>query len=173
VKFWLTLPSSQATEVPAHWKISENDTELLLAKYDTQAPATDALTDSELRDYARMKKRFSYKIYARFTPMKPDDVQLTSGDMSVCWSGGRGWFDELVKINQRGSADAGWPWTGNSLAEDGDPDQDLSDSYFEMDIADWELQQERDPSREHLIIVRFWIAAGGIFMDIFRERLLG
>ena len=140
VKIGLTLPSSQATEVPAYWGISEKDTQSLLAIYDREPPTTDALTDAELRDYARMKKRLSYKIYVKVVPMTPDNV-----DMS-CWSGARGWFDELVKINQRRSADAGWPWTGSSLAEDEGPDEDLSDSYFEMDIADWELQQGRDLS---------------------------
>jgi hypothetical protein len=135
------------TGPPAHWKLSEKDVQLLLARFDRKQPSAsaDAFTESDLRDYMRMKKRFTYKIYARLTPITTDTLQITSDGEGVCWSGTRGWFDELVKINQRRSADNGWAWTGSRLADE-DADEDLDDSYSGMDIANWELLQERDRS---------------------------
>lgn len=135
----------QETDVPAHWKIDEG-TRSLLAKLDQEPLAINALAESDLQNYERMKKRLDYKIYAKLTPMTPDTLQLTADSTNVCWSGARGWFDELVKINQRRSADAGWGWTRSGSAKEEDSDEELSDSYFGIDIADWVLQQERDRS---------------------------
>jgi hypothetical protein len=71
--------------------------------------------------------------------MTPETLQ----EMGAEWDDERGWFDELVKIDQRRSADNGRPWTDGLSARDTDKH---SNSYIAMDFADWSPQHERDRS---------------------------
>jgi hypothetical protein len=86
-----------------------------------------------------MKMRSGYNIYVKVTPMAPETLQ----EMGAEWDDERGWFDELMKIDQRRSADEGWPWTNSRSACDAD---EHSNSYIAMDFADWDPQHERDRS---------------------------
>jgi hypothetical protein len=129
----------QTTPIPPHWKISAEDVRSLLTKFDRE-PARDTTIDADLENYARMKARSWYKVYVKLTPLTPETMQAAG----VEWDGGRGWFDELVKINQRRSAEDGRPWTGSRPT--GDTGEQFSDSYVALDVGDWDPQHERDLS---------------------------
>ncbi|KZT03204.1 uncharacterized protein LAESUDRAFT_814845 [Laetiporus sulphureus 93-53] len=66
------------------------------------------------------------------------------------WFGTRGWLDGLVQIGRCRAAGNGWAWTGTPEAavdaEGGGSTEELSDSYYGFDLADWELQGEHDIS---------------------------
>ncbi|KAG5638033.1 hypothetical protein H0H81_002234 [Sphagnurus paluster] len=60
------------------------------------------------------------------------------------WEGDRCWFDELVKINKRRTADAGWEWTADACQYLDELSQSDENTYWENSCCDWSRQLERD-----------------------------
>lgn len=135
--------------VPAYWKITSNLTESLLEYFD-RLPAGiedgETSTDPDIRADARMRKHLDYDIYVKVSPLQPNTLQHSLDGAAVDWESKRGWFDDLVKISKRRSADVGWRWTAtNRVAQI--EDDEFSNSYFELDLEEWDnRQQERDHS---------------------------
>jgi hypothetical protein len=139
----------QVDPVPAYWKVTSDFTESLLDRFD-RLPANiedaETLTDSDVRADARMRKHLDYNIYVKLSPLQPTTLRHSLDGAAVDWESKRGWFDDLVKVSKRRSADVGWQWTAtNRIAQI--EDDEFSNSYFELDIEEWDnRQQERDHS---------------------------
>jgi hypothetical protein len=140
----------QKDPVPACWKITPDSAGSLLERFDHLAPEiedAETSTDPDIRTDARMRKRLDYNVYAKLSPLQPNTLRQSLDGTTVDWGSTRGWFDDLVKINKRRSADAGWRWTNTEREAQTEEVEELSNSYFELDIEEWDnRQQERDRS---------------------------
>ncbi|KAG5638032.1 hypothetical protein H0H81_002233 [Sphagnurus paluster] len=155
-----TLPGSTSVP-PTQLKLSGDDVKKLVAKFNAPAPRSTYI-ETDLKAYSRMQERQSfhkYNIYAEFTPMTVESLVAQHAakgpsdalDMwLVEWEGERCWFDELVKINRRRMADAGWEWTGDACNDGHDVSCESHDnSYMENSRFDWSCQPERDTCMTH------------------------
>ena len=137
--------TSSIQPVPAFYQVDPDMVKLLEDTF-TAADQVKMPNEEDTRAYDSMEKRGTFPVFARITPLRPDSIEKAREE----WSGTRGWFDELIKIGRRQALEDGWPWTGTPEAlvkgQDGGSVEELSDSYFGYDIADWELQGERDVS---------------------------
>ena len=104
------------------------------------------ISPEDLSKYKQMRWRSGYETYADFTPMTPKNIVVPSSDnVAVDWFGGRGWYDELLRINRKRSAQNGAEWSSSN--PDGMKDQENhSNSYWGMDVGDWHVHQERGRS---------------------------
>ena len=93
-----------------------------------------------------MRKHLDYDIYVKLSPLQPNMIQHSLDGVAVDWESEHAWFDDLVKISKRRSADVGWQWTAtNGVAQI--EDDKFSNSYFELDIEEWDNRQRgRDRS---------------------------
>lgn len=72
---------------------------------------------------------------------------LDSGaESNVDWYSERAWFDEIASIRRQRAVEDGWAWTGTTEdVEASDEEEELSNSYYGGDLADWDDRQgERD-----------------------------
>jgi casein kinase I family protein HRR25 len=135
--------------VPAYWTVTSAITESLLQHF-KRLPAeikdTETSTDPDIRADARMRKHLDYNIYVKLSALQPYTLRHTLDGAEIDWESKRGWFDDLVKISKRRSADAGWQWTATNRVVQNEDDE-FSNSYYAPDVADWDTrQQERDRS---------------------------
>ncbi|KIM74543.1 hypothetical protein PILCRDRAFT_828099 [Piloderma croceum F 1598] len=141
----------QTDPVPTYWKITPDAAKSLLDQFDRLPPEiedAEPSTDPDIRTDARMRKHLDYNLYAKLSFLQPNTLQHSLDGTEVNWESKRGWFDDLVKISKRRSADVGWKWTAtNGEDQNDDDDDEFSNSYFELDIEEWDnRQQERDLS---------------------------
>jgi len=96
--------------------------------------------------YKQMKWRSTYETYADFTPMTPENIVVPPSDnVAVDWFGGRGWFDELLRINRKRSAQDGADWPSSNPDRTKDRENYL-DSYWGEDLDMWHIHWERGRS---------------------------
>ena len=123
----------------------------LLNKFDHEpddnlpVPLSD-ISPEDLSKYKQMRWRSRYEIYADFTPMTPENIVVPQSDnVAVDWFGGRGWFDELLRISRKRSAQdgAGWPSSNPDRMKDR---ESYSNSYWGVDLDDWHINGERSRS---------------------------
>lgn len=68
-------------------------------------------------------------------------------ESKVDWNSERAWFDDIISIRRRRALQDGWAWTGatENVQSNADSDDELSNSYYGGDLADWDdRQQERE-----------------------------
>ena len=142
--------SSQVDPVPTHWKTTSNATKLLLGQFDCLPPEiedAETSTDPDIRTDRRMRKCLDYSVYVKLSPLQPNTLLHSLEGTAVNWETKRGWFDELVKISKRRSANVGWRWTTTNGETRNEEDDELCNSYFELDLEELDnRQQERDHS---------------------------
>jgi casein kinase I family protein HRR25 len=104
------------------------------------------ISPEDLSKYQNMRWRSIYETYADFTPMTPENIIVPSSDnVAVDWFGERGWFDELMRINRKRSAQdgAGWP---SSNSEKMKGRERYLNSYWGADLTNWHIHLERGSS---------------------------
>jgi hypothetical protein len=133
--------------VPVHRTMKRKDVKSLLDKFDKLPPVhLSDITPEDLGKYKLMRWRSIYETYADFTPMTPENIiVLPSGNVTVDWFGERGWFDELLRINRKRSAQDGAEWPSSN------PDrmegrENYSNSYWGADLDLWYIHRERGRS---------------------------
>ena len=130
----------QAAPVPAHWRMKPRDINLLLHRFHYER---SDMSPEDSSKYEQLKCRSGYKIYADFTPMTPENIVVPQSDnVAVDWFGGRGWFDEILRINRKRSAQDGAEWSSRNPDRMKDRGK-CSNSYWGTDIDVWHIQGER------------------------------
>ncbi|KZW04267.1 kinase-like protein [Exidia glandulosa HHB12029] len=142
------IQRSQAVVPKMHW-VSESFVEQLQRELTTPCNAIEQLehlksTDPDLRYDARIQ-RSSARVYVELAPV-PSDADVLAGLLhEATTSGGRGWFDEYVRVVRRLEMDDGdLKWTGAPFAERARLQQEQeeaaywSESYMEVDYEEWQ-----------------------------------
>ena len=71
--------------------------------------------------------------------LEPLDSSMES---KVDWYSERAWFDAIASIRRQRAAEDGWAWTGTTEDVDAsDDEEELSNSYYGGDLADWDDRQ--------------------------------
>ncbi|KAG5650031.1 hypothetical protein H0H81_001007 [Sphagnurus paluster] len=145
----LTQSSKSTPVLPVSWKLSGDDVKKLIVKFSAPAPSsTYSEADLKARAILQDRQSFQYKVYAGFVPMTLETLNAqhtAEPDTWLAeWESERCWFDELVKINKRRTADAGWGWTADACQYLDELSQSDENTYWENSCGDWDRQLERD-----------------------------
>lgn len=105
------------------------------------SPNQRHLAQDDAKEVDRLEKGPYYYVYAHFTPMLPESSDRTADGTTVEWNGTRGWFDDLVRINNIRCLEDGWAFGESASKAQEDDDngyEKFTWSYFGMDVDAWD-----------------------------------
>ncbi|KAF8600218.1 kinase-like protein [Ceratobasidium sp. AG-I] len=133
-----TLVAIETESVPYHWSLAPEQVEVLQKSLSSSHPHP---VEDDLKASERLKQGPYYYVYARFTPMLPESLDRTADGTAVEWNGRRGWFDELITINNVRCLEDGWAFgelISNTQADSNSGYEELTSSYVGMDVDAWD-----------------------------------